>query len=308
MPKPRLSPIAGSGLPEFAWSCAISAAKPATYEVADASFLVGSIPGCDLRLPGAGLPPVICLLARQVDGIVLRKLAPTVPLQVNGRSVSLTTLANGDRMTIGTVELIAHIEEISRSPIAETEDLGRQLEARQKEIEDQARELETDRVIWYRRREEIEKECRQQQEAAAALSEQLEGTELTRAHAELEQREEAIERERDRLAQLQRELATREEAVTRQRQEQDTVRQELATIRQQLYDRYRERRDRLAGLQEAVNKAARKVQERKQDLDAQVAQAAATRAEQEARQAEQDARAAELPASSRPCRKNAAAG
>lgn len=275
------------------------AAKPAFYEVADASFLVGSIPGCDLRLPGAGLPPVICLLARRSDGVHLRKLAPTVPLQVNGRTVSSTSLANGDRLAIGPVELIAHLEEAPRSASpapADADDRSRQLDARQKQLEEQARELETDRVIWYRRREEIEKECRQQREAAATLAEQLEGTELSQAHAELEQREEAIESERDRLAQLQRDLAAREEAVARQRQEQDTVRQELATIRQQLYDRYRERRDRLAGLQEAVNKAARKVQERKQEVDAQTTQASATRAEQEARQTEQDARAGELDA------------
>ncbi|MFO0925644.1 MAG: hypothetical protein U0736_01225 [Gemmataceae bacterium] len=39
-------------------------ARPAVYEVGDGGFLIGSVPGCDLRVPGTGLPPVICLIAR----------------------------------------------------------------------------------------------------------------------------------------------------------------------------------------------------------------------------------------------------
>ena len=38
------------------------------------------MPGCDLRLPGTNLPPVVCLIARQPDGVRLRKLAPTLPI------------------------------------------------------------------------------------------------------------------------------------------------------------------------------------------------------------------------------------
>ena len=46
-------------------------------------------------------------------------------------------------------------------------------------------------------------------------------------------------------------------------------RQELASIRQQFYERYRQRRDRLSGLHEAVRRAARRVQERKREFDSQ---------------------------------------
>src|SRR5207302_6684762 len=67
-----------------------------------------------------------------------------------------------------------------------------------------------------------------------------------------------------------RDLATQVEDVATQRQDLAKQRQELADIRTQLYERYRERRDRLAGLHESVNRAARKVQERKQQLDAEV--------------------------------------
>src|SRR5262249_7977916 len=63
----------------------------------------------------------------------------------------------------------------------------------------------------------------------------------------------------------------------------EAVRQELGSLRQQLYDRYRERRDRLAGLQEAVRRAARRVQERKRRLEADVTQFIADSADERER-------------------------
>ena len=38
----------------------------------DGGFLIGSVPGCDLRLPGTNLAPVICLVARHQNGASLR--------------------------------------------------------------------------------------------------------------------------------------------------------------------------------------------------------------------------------------------
>src|SRR5258708_29715149 len=54
--------------------------RPALYDITGEEFLIGSVPGCDLRLPGTNLPPVVCLIARQMDGVRLRKLAPTLPI------------------------------------------------------------------------------------------------------------------------------------------------------------------------------------------------------------------------------------
>src|SRR5204863_7740109 len=84
--------------------------RPALYEVGDAGFLVGTVPGCDLRLPGADLPPVLCLIARRPDGVSLRKLAPMAPLTVNGQSVAGAALTHGDRISVGGVEIIASIQ------------------------------------------------------------------------------------------------------------------------------------------------------------------------------------------------------
>ena len=47
-------------LPVCASRCAPGSGRPTVYEVGDGGFLVGSVPGCDLRLPGANLPPVLC--------------------------------------------------------------------------------------------------------------------------------------------------------------------------------------------------------------------------------------------------------
>src|SRR5207253_7241720 len=72
--------------------------------------------------------------------------------------------------------------------------------------------------------------------------------------ADLEQREAALQKQREEVELRQKEL--------------EDVRQELAGIRLELYERYRHRRDRLAGLHEAINRAARKVQDRKREIDA----------------------------------------
>ena len=82
--------------------------------------------------------------------------------------------------------------------------------------------------------------------------------------------------------------------LEKQRQDLAGMRQELADIRRQLYERYQERRDRLSGLQEAVDRAARKVQERKRQIDSEEAHWAQRRQEQAACQADLDQRTADL--------------
>ncbi len=52
------------------------------------SFLIGTVPGCDLRVPGGDLPAGACLLARIPEGLTLRKLAPTQIILVNGKTAT----------------------------------------------------------------------------------------------------------------------------------------------------------------------------------------------------------------------------
>src|SRR5207249_4084621 len=75
------------------------------YEVADAGFLIGSVPGCDLRLPGANLPPVIALIAPCPEGARFRKLAPAQAVLVNGKPVSQAILRDGDSLKLGKIEI-----------------------------------------------------------------------------------------------------------------------------------------------------------------------------------------------------------
>src|SRR5690242_656621 len=85
-PNPADDPaVAADGLPRVRLEPRHGSAHLAPCDVTSISFLVGTVPGCDLRLPGASLPAVCCLLTRRPDGVELRKLAPIGALLVNGR-------------------------------------------------------------------------------------------------------------------------------------------------------------------------------------------------------------------------------
>src|SRR5215471_6890699 len=94
-----------SSLPVVRLEVRVGNARPTVYDVGDGGFLIGSVPGCDLRLPGANLPPIICLIARGAAAASLRRLAPVLPILVNGKAVASAYLHNGDRVSIGPVEI-----------------------------------------------------------------------------------------------------------------------------------------------------------------------------------------------------------
>jgi chromosome segregation ATPase len=169
----------------------------------------------------------------------------------------------------------------------------KQLDERQLALERQAQEFTEDRVIWYQRREEIEKEIQQARQARQS--------EIARASPQ----ETPAKRARpvsvaprgmsgDEFAEREQQLLAREEQVAREQQELAALRQEFAEIRQQLYERYRQRRDRLTALQAAVNQAARKVQESKRQLETETKELAAQRVEEAARRDELDAQKEQL--------------
>src|SRR5208283_1236947 len=254
----------------------------------------------DLRLGGAALPPVLCLIALQSEGLVLRKLAPTQPVLVNGHSITTTSLSDGDRVTLGAVDLTVHIDSpftIHQPPTGTapgTRDSAKALDERQRQLEEQARELETDRIIWYHRRQEIEQECKQQSEAAETVGKEVREREraLSARARDLEQQHAALEEEKQQLAQQHADLETRQAALRTQEVELERSGQAVAVQRAQQDDRYRQRRDRLAGLQEAVQRAARKVQEDKRALDAQSQEVAALEQQFAARRTEMECQAA----------------
>ncbi len=201
--------------------------RTTTYNVSHVDFLIGTVPGCDLRVAGADLPAVLCLLARKPGGFSLRKLAATQLILVNGQTTTRADLRDGDRITLGAMDLFVRLKnvEVMKPEVVKTAPAPAEAALPVREL---------------RERPSIETSPRQPV-----------------APADLE----------------------------KQRQELATMRQELADIRGQLYERYQERRDRLAGLQEAVDRAAQKVQERKRQLDLDEEQSRQRRHEDAARRA-----------------------
>jgi chromosome segregation ATPase len=209
--------------------------RPALHEVSETGLLIGSVAGCDVRLPGADLPPVICLIARGAGGAILRKLVPTFSILLNGQAVSTSPLGEGDQISLAAVELVVRVQHPVDSP---------QAGPASKELPRLPEGQTTPRAP--------------EQSAATAPSRQ----------------EKALQQQQEEMARREKEL--------------EGVRQELAVIRQQLYERYRHRRDRLAGLHEAIRRAARKVQERNRLLDTEQEQFRAQKLELDARTQEHD--------------------
>lgn len=292
-------------LPEVHLEVRQGAGRNARYALDHVDFLIGAVPGCDLRVPGADLPPVICLITRQPGGAKLRKLAPTQLLLVNGATAANADLADGDRITLGALDIFVHVQAAAEAAGASEakeprtgkskQDLQKQLQSlraqvvslqeeraafaaerqqqheelqqRQQQLDEQAAELEREKTCWYQRREEMQKDVDNSAATHGDLAPAIAAS--IGDHAAVQAKLAEIEQERQLLA---------------------SQRQELADIRKQLYDRYQERRDRLAGLQDAVDKAAKKVQERKRQIDAESQELSQQRAQQAQRLAEAERR------------------
>jgi chromosome segregation ATPase len=288
-------PAAPDGLPVVRLEVRAGGGRPTVYEVGDGGFLIGGVPGCDLRLPGPSPAPVLCLISRHARGASLRKLAPVHPVAVNGRPVGSTFLGDGDRVALGPAEVVVSVTPAAAAPdsAAPPDERLRELTAREKEVQEAAEQLEEDRVLWYRRRDEIEAECLRQTEAAQQELGRLRQAEndLAAARADVEAREQAVREARDELARQKQEIEAEGEEATRRYAEAAALRREVETIREQLYQRYRELRVRLDAKRQAVHAAARKLIDRKRALDAAEARFRPAQEELALKQAALEARA-----------------
>jgi chromosome segregation ATPase len=273
------------GLPEMSLEVGHGTARATRFVVSEAGFLIGTVPGCDLRVPGADTPSVLCLIARRPGGASIRKLAPTQPLLINGKPITKHELVNGDRITVANVELLVQLQKSAATtgttvPAAQGAgpaalEAGRQqLLQQQEQFRQLVLRFEEDRKSFADEAQKQQQQWEQRQRSAGAPPQQQP------TPAGLVERERAV--------------AKQEEELAVQRQELAAMRQELSDIRTQLYDRYRERRDRLAGLQESVNVAARKVQERKQQLEADQRELEKSRREEEPKRLELEGQVADL--------------
>jgi hypothetical protein len=220
-------------------------ARPTLHEVRGEEFLIGSVPGCDLRIPGSNLPPIICQIIRRPDGLRLKKLAPTLTVLLNGQPVAgQANLAHGDSIRIGTVDLHVQLtlaqpaaarppatpvsfvpvpldppvppaarlaDPPLRLPLPEPRpeplpprasqllaEEQKELEFQRRRLDEHVKELEADRVLWYRRRDEIERECKEQSAQLQQQRQQFEAevhafrqqsVDFAARHQQLEQRE-----------------------------------------------------------------------------------------------------------------------
>jgi chromosome segregation ATPase len=241
-------------LPDVTLEVRQGTGRSASYPLGTLDFLIGTVPGCDLRLAGSDSPAVLCLLARHAQGIAIRKLAPTQTILVNGRSVSSMELAHGDRITIGGVEITLQVH---ASTVVSTTHakLASQLEATQRELQDKINTFRAQVVQFQREKESFQRERDQlQQQNEAARRDQAAN----------------LEAERQRLLGdlLRRDQASQQQASDLERDKQETarLRQELAEQRRQLFDSHQERRDRLMAMQEEIDKTALALQEREKKL------------------------------------------
>lgn len=277
-----------SAVPEVRLEVQHGSARPVPYNMADVSFLIGSVPGCDLRVPGTNLPPVLCLLQRRPGNVVLRKLAPAYPILVNGAPAANAALKHGDRLTLGVVDVVVQIaagtpEAGPAQTSMHIETARRQLQQQLQVFREQVLQFEQQKISWEQQRQQLEQQLPPRTTKTAGGKDDVSATSET-----------ALTKKAEELEQFRQGLAAREADLDRQRQELAAMRQELANIRKELYDKYQERRDKLAGIQEAVNKAARKVQERKQQVDGELLQMNLRQQEAGRRERDLDDRAAEV--------------
>lgn len=217
-PRPRLEVRTDSG-------------RTVSYEIATEDFLIGGAGGCDLRIPLPNVPPVVCQITHKAGALAVRRVASNMPVLVNGTAAppnAAVPLDHNDRLSLAGIEIAIrlrheafvsprlipldpHEEVAAPAPKPPPVNAGldvreAELARRERELEAKTEDLEADRVLWYRRRQEIEREL---QESGAAAE-----------HAKLAKRERQ-------LADRERQLADRETALEDNRQAFERERSQL---------------------------------------------------------------------------------
>jgi hypothetical protein len=231
-----------SGL--FRLEVRLGSARPAVYEVGDGGFLVGSVAGCDLRLNGANLAPVICLIARHAGGASLRQLTPGQSISVNGRFVHATQLHDGDKVAVGPAEILVSLA-VAKT---ETPSAG---QGNSIELEEKLREVEL-------REQRLQEQLRQLQQRGSQAN--------ARGPARGVPRFEPLPTRAGRGDVPGDEAKAAE--LSRQEAQLEGVRRELARIKQELTQKYTSKRDKLQGQIEKFRKVRASVRRRVEEVTA----------------------------------------
>ncbi len=183
----------------------LGSGRVVSYPMAAEEFLIGGAAGCDLRLSGSNVPPVVCQFTQSDDGLRVRKLAPNATVLLNDKPLNGSTpsfVRHGDRISAGPAEIVVQMPngtylyprlvplEIAEEPAKVAPNVERRIDAvvaelrrleestAEKEAAELARqrdelareraELDEDRVRWYRHRQEIEAELHKPRTVIAA--------------------------------------------------------------------------------------------------------------------------------------------
>jgi chromosome segregation ATPase len=212
-------------LPDVTLEVRQAGGRPATYALSQTAFVIGTVAGCDLRLSGADLPPLICLITREPATVSLRKLTvgvvPAFPPQLH----------DGDRLVIGVTEILLHIQPGKTTTGAEP---GRT------ELQEAVQQLRRQVLRFQQEKEQFERDRaartsdgeRHQQEMTAARQEMLDlRRQLNERHQERSDRLDRLQQEneatRQRLAEREQQLALVEQHHSRLQQQLDARHAEL---------------------------------------------------------------------------------
>ena len=72
-------------------------------------LLIGTCPECDLVIAADGVPEVCAIVTVRSDAVVIRDVAEEPTITVNGQTVGLAQLADGDKLRIGPFAFTIHI-------------------------------------------------------------------------------------------------------------------------------------------------------------------------------------------------------
>jgi hypothetical protein len=202
------------------------------------TILIGATAGCDVQLPDNNLPPLLAVATVCPEALRFRALHKGLVFRVNGEITDHATLRVRDEWSCGDhhlrldfladATLAAVVKPAHHQPQADVAKLKAQ--------------LDRDRRDW-------EAEAEQQAEALAVKT------------REVLEKEKQLEVERKELEQLRASLHQPTLPPNL-----DAIRTELQRLRDGLYQQYRQRRDAVVALRDAVRHAAAKVQAEKRQL------------------------------------------
>jgi len=148
-----------------------------------AKCTIGSEPRCTLRLRSRAVGPLHCLILRGPGGTVVRRWSPDTRL--NGRAFTDAPLLPGDCLSVGPIDLeVVATGQTASSPGPAGDAPPEDSAAGQREFEHLRRQFDQQRQVWDNERAQTQQ-----------LSEQ-QARELDALQAELEGREEALQRSR----------------------------------------------------------------------------------------------------------------